>query len=579
MFKLVPLLSLLSPLHVFGLPYPDNPLLIGLHNISDVVIGIAYVTIAATIARLVHRAYRAIPFSWMFLAFGAFILGCGISHFMHVVTVWHPEYWPLLAAAQAVTVVASFVTAALLPSLVPRALALLESAQFSERRKAELQRINTVLEAQIAEHTRAREALHASEARQRTILEALHEGVVLHDDTGQIVEANPAAERLLGLTGDQLHGLTARDPRWRSLHEDGRPYSSEEHPSTVALRTGVAQEQVVMGVHTGDGTLRWFAVTAQPLADPEGGRPRGVVSSFVDLTARKEVELALRASEARFRGAFEHGAIGKVIVGLDGRWLRVNHALCTLLGHTEEELLGVDSRELTHPDDLAAGIEPVRQLLTGETEGYQLEKRYRHRAGHWVWTLLSASLVRDEAGVPEYFISQIQDISARMDAEAGQREAAESFADLFAASEAITINEGGRVVAVNPAYTALLGWESADVVGRLGTDLVVSADRPASAARVAANDERTYTVELWRKDGTTVPVEVVGRAIRYEGRPARLATLRDVTDRARAEAALRASEERFRTSFEHAAIGKALVAPDGRWLRVNRALCALLETV
>src|SRR5205807_2331684 len=126
---------------------------------------------------------------------------------------------------------------------------------------------------------------------------------------------------------------------------------------------------------------------------------------------------ALRESEERFRGAFEFAAIGMALVAPDGRWMRVNHALCAIVGYTAEELLATTFQAITHPDDLDSDMEYARQVLVGSRTHYDMEKRYLHKGGHVVWVLLSVSLVRDDAGQPMYFVSQIQDISARKHAE------------------------------------------------------------------------------------------------------------------------------------------------------------------
>ena len=178
----------------------------------------------------------------------------------------------------------------------------------------------------------AEAALRESEARSRTILGALHEGVVLQDAEGRIIEANQAAERLLGLTADQLRGVTSLDPRWRAVHEDGTPCPGEEHPATIALRTGVQQREIVLGVHKPDGTLTWLLVTAVPLHDPGNARPRGVVASFVDITARKRAEDALRESEARLQDFLDNA--NDMIHSHDerGRFTYVNRAWHAVLG-------------------------------------------------------------------------------------------------------------------------------------------------------------------------------------------------------------------------------------------------------
>jgi PAS domain S-box-containing protein len=106
------------------------------------------------------------------------------------------------------------------------------------------------------------------------------------------------------------------------------------------------------------------------------------------------------------------------LVALEGRWVKVNRALCELVGYSEAELLARTFQDITHPDDLAPDLENVRRLLAGEIRFYEMEKRYIHARGHFVTILLNVSLIRDGQGQPRYFIAQIQDITERKQKEA-----------------------------------------------------------------------------------------------------------------------------------------------------------------
>jgi PAS domain S-box-containing protein len=118
-----------------------QPGVIWLNGGSDVVIGLSYLAISATLALLVHKARKEIPFSWMFLAFGVFILACGLTHLMEVWTLWQPRYW-LSGELKLITALASVATAILLPPLVPRVIALVQDAQLSRSRKRQLESAN-----------------------------------------------------------------------------------------------------------------------------------------------------------------------------------------------------------------------------------------------------------------------------------------------------------------------------------------------------------------------------------------------------------------------------------------------------
>ncbi len=133
--------------------------------------------------------------------------------------------------------------------------------------------------------------------------------------------------------------------------------------------------------------------------------------------ALRQATEKLRASEEQFHSAFDDAAIGMALMAPDGRWLQVNHALCDIVGYTENELLATTFQAITHPDDLAADLAFMQQVLAGAIRTYQMEKRYYHKLGQVVWILLSVSLVRDPDGRPLHFVSQVQDISQRRRAE------------------------------------------------------------------------------------------------------------------------------------------------------------------
>ncbi len=155
----------------------------------------------------------------------------------------------------------------------------------------------------VSERKRLDAVLQASEATYRTLFETVPQGIVYHDRAGRITAANPAAQRILGLTLDQLQGRTPIDPHWQAIHEDGSAFPGEHHPAAVTLATAQPVRDVVMGVQVpGRGTV-WLLVDATPLL--KDGALESVYASFEDITQRVQLsnELRRQASTDELTGA------------------------------------------------------------------------------------------------------------------------------------------------------------------------------------------------------------------------------------------------------------------------------------
>ena len=154
----------------------------------------------------------------------------------------------------------------------------------------------------ITQRKLALQALQDMAARYASIIAAMEEGVVLQDAGGNIWTCNASAERILGLSAEQMMGRTSLDPRWRAIHEDGTPFPGEEHPAMQTLRSGEPCHEVVMGIHKPEGTLTWISINTQPVFHPGESRPSAVVSSFTDITERRRVyQLLEKRVEERTR--------------------------------------------------------------------------------------------------------------------------------------------------------------------------------------------------------------------------------------------------------------------------------------
>ncbi|MBD2103149.1 PAS domain S-box protein [Leptolyngbya sp. FACHB-261] len=290
----------------------------------------------------------------------------------------------------------------------------------------------------------------------QAVLQQMPAGVMLAEaPSGRLILGNDQVEQIwrrsfLAATGVEQYSV------YPGFHDDGQPYHPDEWPLSRSIQRG----EVVLGeeitILRGDGTYATLHVNSAPIRDQEGQIVAGVVT-FYDISERKQIEQALqrvqaeleqrveartaelqtvntsleqriaeqiraeqalRRSEERFRSYFELPLIGIAITSLEKGWIEVNDKLCEFFGYSRSELMRMTWVELTHPEDMEADVAQFNRVLSGEQEGYSIDKRFIRKDGTAVYASISTRCLRNLDGSIDYFVALVQDITQRKAAEA-----------------------------------------------------------------------------------------------------------------------------------------------------------------
>lgn len=321
----------------------------------------------------------------------------------------------------------------------------------AQRDRFDCPEVFVVIGHDLREERTLRDSLSEREALHRAVIDALAEGVVVQDRSGHIVAWNESATRILGISGDQLSGRTARDTQWNALTIDGAPILPEDHPSTRARVHGERIDGQLMRVVVGDGPARELSVNARPMfANDFDDRP-GAVATFTDVTAQRAMHREMETLSVVVR----QSDYAVLMADARGRVTWVNAAFEQLTGYTSADVIGAEPGELLHGVHTSAESAAELRLAVHNARRFQGELLQYRKDSTPFWVELMLTPLHDASGALTGFVGLSRDVTARRVADRERQTLAAALA--VAADGVAILDVGGTLEFVNHAFARQVG--------------------------------------------------------------------------------------------------------------------------
>ena len=408
------------------------------------------------------------------------------------------------------------------------------------------------------------------EIHYRYVFETTHEIILILDVmNGTIIDANPASIKWLGLSRDQLVdkapfeiGLFKDDSALQEMLRKLKTEGSIQYDTLLLKRQGNRKRdfKMVANLHAENGHSVIYC-------------------RIQEIEQQNATAAALRESEARFRGTFENAAVGIAHVAPDGRWLHINERICRITGYDREELLTKTFQDITHPDDLNADLVQVERLIGGHASNYTMDKRYLRKDGSVVWVTLTVSCIRSAEGVLEYFISVIEDISARKQVELSLEKAHHKLESVLSSitDGLLVLDKDWRYTYFNEQGARMIGMHREQLIGNCVWDVFPQAANNkfrTSYLEAVQSGQPVHFEEFYPE-----PLNIWLECHCYPSDDGLSVYFRDVTERKQVEAAERQNAALFNSLIEQAPMGVYVVDSRFNLRQVNSEAMPIFKEI
>ncbi|MHA2027236.1 MAG: PAS domain S-box protein [Candidatus Thorarchaeota archaeon] len=428
---------------------------------------------------------------------------------------------------------------------------------------------------------KAERELSSSETRFRSVFENAGIGMTIVDVDDRILDTNQRYQELIGYTNEELKKMSVV----QFTHPDD--VEADAVLFGRVMNCEIDSYQMEKRYIRKNGKQIWVNLTVTCVRSTSGD-VEYVVGMAKDTTERKLTEEELRETQERFQVLFKHAPFGAALVNMEGHPIMSNLALHEMLGYTEDEFSNMKFTDFTHPDDVDTDLNFFEELVAGERDFYQMEKRYIHKDGQLIWGSLGVSLVRDSEKRPKYVIGMVENITDRKNAEDSLKDREEKYRHLFDTNRdgVVFTAIDGTFMEANPTFLEMTGY-TMDELRLIDYHQITPKDWNAVETKIHETQVMTrghsdeYEKEYIRKDGTVFPAKIrTWLAKDKENNPRHvIALVRDITESKRALASLQGNEELYRRTLESISDVIFVVDQDLRIVLVNPAFKLWCEEI